>query len=154
MKTFEPFRLLRGHARREVAELRLRLASRSPLAERADILPFFRQRPHLAALCGRHSLPLLRCDRLAWECALFGEFACDLAVGDSSTKSCTFIEFEGAGPASLFVRPGRRTGIALQCRVCVRRAMQPMKGRCFPSCPRGVARNARNEIRRRPESLS
>ena len=46
------------------------------------------------------------CDLLAYEYPLFGDFRCDLAVADSVTRACTFVEFEDAGPRSLFVQHG------------------------------------------------
>jgi hypothetical protein len=45
---------------------------------------------------------------MAWEYDLFGDFSCDLAVGDSRTKSYTFVEFEDAAPNTLFVRHGKK----------------------------------------------
>jgi hypothetical protein len=105
MKSFD---VLRFRRRQGQLQLRNRLASPRPLRERADILPFFRRRPHLSALCGVYNPTLFHFDRIAWEYDLFGDFGCDLVVGDSRTKSYTFIEFEDAAPGSLFVKHGRR----------------------------------------------
>jgi hypothetical protein len=108
MKAFEPFAFDENRCRREVAELRDLLASNNDLKERDDILPFFRQRPHLAAACAFPNPSFLRCDLIAWEYDIFGDFACDLAVGDSVRKAFTFVEFEDAGPNSLFVKQGKK----------------------------------------------
>jgi hypothetical protein len=108
MKTFAEIRLRRTRCRQEVLELRDRLASRRRLRERQDILPFLRDRSHLCALCGVYNPTVFQPNRIAWEYDVFGDFACDLAVGDALTKSFTFIEFEDARPGSLFVRHGRK----------------------------------------------
>ncbi len=39
---------------------------------------------------------------------LFGDFACDLVVGHSAQNAFCFIEFEDAGPTSLFIQRGKR----------------------------------------------
>ena len=47
-------------------------------------------------------------DRLAWEFDLFGDFACDLAIGEWFTKRYCFIEFEDADTNSIFVQQARK----------------------------------------------
>jgi hypothetical protein len=93
---------------KHVSDLRKLLASRPALEERADILPFFRRRPSLAAACGFYHSSPFRGNLIAWEYELFGDFACDLVVGDSVRKAYTFVEFEDAGPNSLFVKQGKK----------------------------------------------
>ncbi len=96
--------------RKEVLELRDLLAAKPDLKEKKDILPFFRKRLQLSGACGfYYNAGVLRPDRLAWEYDLFGDFACDLVVGDWAKKNYTFVEFEDAGPKSLFVHQGKRT---------------------------------------------
>jgi Domain of unknown function (DUF4263) len=108
MKEFSQHRMDLDACRKEVRALRRLLQNFSHLDERAQILPFFRRRPHLAALCGLYNSNISRFDLLAWEYDLFGEFSCDLAVGDSVRKTYSFIEFEDAGPKSLFIRRGKK----------------------------------------------
>jgi hypothetical protein len=108
MKTFEKFRWQWEQAHQEVQQLHDWLASPGPLREQKDVLPFFRDRSHLSALCGFYHPTVFHADRLAWEYDLFGDFACDLAVGDSLSKSYTFVEFEDASASALFVRHGRK----------------------------------------------
>src|SRR6266542_1249640 len=103
MKTFTPLAFDPVRAHKEVLELRDLLAANPVLEEHRDLFPFFRSRPHLSALCGRYDLQVQHFDRVAWEYELFGDFSCDLVVGDSVTKDYCFIEFEDAGPRSLFV---------------------------------------------------
>lgn len=108
MKTFDPLAFDPERCRLEALQLRDRLMAASPLRERDDVLPFFRARPHLSAACGLFNPTVLLFDRLAWEYDLFGDFGCDFVVSDSHSRSCTFIEFESATSASVFVRHGRK----------------------------------------------
>jgi hypothetical protein len=108
MKAFTDLSFDRGECLKEAFQLRDLLAANPALDESKDILPFFRSRPHLSALCGCYHPQVKRFDRVAWEYDLFGDFSCDVAVGDSVTKACCFLEFEDAGPRSLFVQQGRR----------------------------------------------
>jgi hypothetical protein len=105
MKTFNEFHYDPNRGRTEVQELRDRLSSSRSFRERKDVLPFFRKRPHLSALCGRYNHTLVRGDRIAWEYEVFGLFS-DIVVGDSQTKSYTFVEFEDAAANSVFVKHG------------------------------------------------
>jgi len=85
------------------------LARNATLAESRQILPFFRQRPHLSALLGSYDPHLRRYDRVAFELRLFGDFIVDLVVGDVARQAFCFIEFEGAKMNSVFRTGARRT---------------------------------------------
>jgi len=74
-----------AHYRRELDELQTLLNGRVALAARAAILPFFWARRHLSAFIGAYFPCLARPDRLAIEYDLFGDFICDLILGDSAT---------------------------------------------------------------------
>lgn len=102
MKTFSPIEFDAGHARREMAEFRDLLDSKPSLKEREEILPFFRARAQLSALIGGLGPDVFLPDRVAWELQLFGEYACDLAVGDSQAGESCLVEFEDAAPGSIF----------------------------------------------------
>jgi hypothetical protein len=108
MKTFDVVHLDGVRLRRDLQDFRRLLAQKQSLKEATDILPFFRKRPQLAAFCGRYNSKLSNPDLLAHEYDLFGDFSCDLVVGDSRKKMYTFIEFEDAGPKSLFVKQGEK----------------------------------------------
>jgi hypothetical protein len=108
MKTFDLLQYDARQGRQETLELQDLLARRPVLKERKDILPFFRKRLHLAVLCGMYNSNILRVDRIAWEYDLFGDLACDLVIGDTVRQAYSFIEFEDAGPKSLFVPQGKR----------------------------------------------
>jgi hypothetical protein len=108
MKTFQtvPFDLARS--RKEFADLRTLLGNNPSLEERKQVLPFFCERSQLSLFCGILGRNLANADLVAWEYDLFGDFACDLVVGDSVKRAFCFIEFEDAGPNSIFERRGKR----------------------------------------------
>jgi hypothetical protein len=108
MKLFEPLAFDPQRCLKEVGELRQWLAHRPLLDEKKHVLPFFRKRRHLAAFVASYDVAVIRFDRIAFEYPLFGDFTCDLVVGDSVKRAYCFIEFEDAGPNSLFVKQGRK----------------------------------------------
>src|SRR5437773_2446026 len=101
MPDFVPHALDPRAALAEVAELRALLQSNAHLKE-GVFRDFFRSRPHASALIGPYTPLVRRVDLLAYEYPLFGDYRCDLAVADSVTRACTFVELEDAGPRSLF----------------------------------------------------
>jgi hypothetical protein len=105
MPDFVPHAIDPGAVRAEVAELGALLQSNAHLKE-AVFRDFFKSRPHAAALIGPYTPSVRRCNLLAYEYPLFGDFRCDLTIADSVTRACTFVEFEDAGPRSLFVQHG------------------------------------------------
>jgi Domain of unknown function (DUF4263) len=90
-------------ARVEVAELKALLLRSLDLRE-AVFRDFFRARQNASVLIGHYNPGVQRVDLLAYEYPLFGDFRCDLAIGDSVTRATTFVELEDAGPRSLFVK--------------------------------------------------
>lgn len=96
----------RGH--KQVAELRTWLSGKGELSEREDVLPFFRDRPQLALLFGLLNPKVGWPDRIGWEFDIFGDFACDLVVGEWATRTYSFIEFEDARRESIFARQGQK----------------------------------------------
>jgi hypothetical protein len=107
MPGFAPHSLDPAAARAEITELRALLTSNVSLKE-SMLRGFFSTRFHASALIGHYNPAVQRADRLAYEYPLFGDFRCDLAIGDSVSRFCTFVEFEDAGPRSLFVKRGRK----------------------------------------------
>ena len=104
--TFDPVA-----CRAELQNLRSLLAASEPLGERRSLLPFFRRSVHLSALIGSYSPQIGRSDLVAHEYVLFGDFTCDLVVGDSRRQSYCLVEFEDATPGSIFVQRGRETPV-------------------------------------------
>jgi hypothetical protein len=87
--------------------LKTLLAANPDLSEK-DFQAFFHPRTHLRAFTGLYNPNLARANRLAWEYPIFGDFRCDFAIGDSVRKAYTFVEYEDAGPTSLFVKQGEK----------------------------------------------
>jgi hypothetical protein len=104
MKTLEKIRLSVEQCREDLVEFRDLLDRKTALSEREDILPFFRTHKHLSALIGSFNPRIIRFDLLATEFSLFGDFACDLVIGDSVDRQFCFVEFEDASPQSVFTR--------------------------------------------------
>jgi hypothetical protein len=94
--------------RLELLALRALLASKAELEENRDIKPFFESHRHLCAFLGLYSRELFRCDLLAYQYQLFGDFACDLVVGDSQRRVYGFVELEEATATSIFRRQGKK----------------------------------------------
>jgi hypothetical protein len=95
----------RGH---ELAEFRSLLAAKKELEESADIKPFFEARPHLSVFLGSYAWNITRFELLAYQYQLFGDFSCDVVVGDPVRKTFGFIEWEDASAASLFRPRGKK----------------------------------------------
>jgi hypothetical protein len=108
MKKLEPVVFDYPACRRQVEEFRALLASKDELSEREDVLPFFRARPQLAVLLGMFNPRIAWADRIAWEFDVFGDFACDLAVGEWDRGAYCLVEFEDARRDSIFERQGQK----------------------------------------------
>jgi Domain of unknown function (DUF4263) len=108
MKSFDATAFDYYQTEKEVNEFEAFLNKHQSLKERKDILPFFRKRLHLSSMCGVLGPSIGEVDRLAWEYDLFGDFVCDLVVGDWERKSYCFIEFEDAEPQSIFEKVGKK----------------------------------------------
>jgi hypothetical protein len=94
--------------RRGLDALRDLLAAKAELEEAADIKPFFEAHPQVALLLGAFGWNPVRCDLLAFQYQLFGDYSCDLVVGDGVHKVYGFIEWESAADDSLFRQQGRK----------------------------------------------
>jgi hypothetical protein len=80
-----------------LSEFRALLASKSELKEAQEILPFFRARRQLATTLGSVPLGGFVPDRMAFEFELFGDYVCDLVVGDSSLIIAAVRDSSSAG---------------------------------------------------------
>jgi hypothetical protein len=107
MKVFDRLDFDLAQCRVEVGELRDWLDANPTLVEKS-IRDFFRRRRHLSAFIASYNANVNRFDRIAFEYPLFGDFTCDLVVGDSAGSAFCFVEFEDAGPQSLFARRGKK----------------------------------------------
>lgn len=79
---------------KEGQELQAFLGSRTTLKERDEILPFFKKRQHLSAFLCVNNARAVSYNRIAYEYPLFGDFTCDLVVGDWEKCAYVFVEFE------------------------------------------------------------
>jgi len=109
MKSFLPIRLDLGQCQHEVAEFGTLLQSQSELDEERDIRPFFESRQQLSGLVGTCGWQMDHCDRLAFQYPLFGDFVCDLVIGDSTRHSWCFVEWEDATANSIFRQQGKKS---------------------------------------------
>lgn len=102
MRSFAPLSLDTNVLSNNLTELEALLNSEARLKERDQILPFFKDRPHLCGALGLANNAVELPDRWASELDLFGDFACDVAAGDSEANAYTLIEFEDAQEYSIF----------------------------------------------------
>ena len=111
MTPFESFSFDRKRAERELSQFKrlLDTHSHTPLRERDQILPFFRNHRHAAALIGTFNLNGPAMDRLAFEFDIFGDHKADLVIGDSQNHEYCFVEFEDATETSVFKKTPRAT---------------------------------------------
>jgi hypothetical protein len=104
MRSLEAIEPDPARLRRELDELEQFLSTGAPLKEREHVAPFFKKRPQLAAALGFACNEVQYVDRFAIELGLFGDFACDVASGDSDANAFTLVEFESAEPYTIFAR--------------------------------------------------
>jgi hypothetical protein len=108
MKKFVPVSLDVPLCSQHVEALENLLARKDELSERDDVLPFFREHEQLAVLMGMFNSRISWVDQVAWEFDIFGDFACDLAVGEKDRGAYCFIEFEDARSNSVFQKQGAK----------------------------------------------
>lgn len=108
MKHFDEHSLRIEECRNELRAFADLLAAKDELSERDDILPFFKSNRHLASFIGTYVPAIANPDLVAVEYDLFGDFTCDLAIGDSRNKTYLLVEFEDAKAKSLFADKGTK----------------------------------------------
>jgi hypothetical protein len=104
MKEFHMFDWKPAQCQKELRRFGRLLGSATSLGEQEVILPFFRKNVHLSALLGCFHPTATRYGCVAYEYPLFGEFTCDLVVGDRVGRTFAFVEFEDASADSVFVK--------------------------------------------------
>ncbi|HEV3260056.1 MAG TPA: Shedu anti-phage system protein SduA domain-containing protein [Gemmataceae bacterium] len=108
MKKLEEIAFDYPRCRHQVEEFRSWLAGKDELSEQSEVLPFFRHRPQMAVLFGMFNPRIAWADQVAWEFDIFGDFACDLAVGEWGRGAYCFVEFEDARRDSVFQKQGAK----------------------------------------------
>ena len=116
MKHFDTFVFDEQTYERELAEFEQFLNQTTTLHEQADILPFFRNRRQLSARIGNVLYGWHPTDRIAYEYDLFGDFVCDLVIGNAQTHDYCFVEFENASIDSIFTKKKGRYESYYTCR--------------------------------------
>jgi len=99
---FERLDFSPDRCRRSLADFETLLADHPELSERGDVPGFFKAHPDLSGFIGVYNGYLGTPDLVRHEYDLFGDFVCDVVVGDSRSGAFTFIEFEDARPNSVF----------------------------------------------------
>lgn len=102
MKNFQTIEFDAQTYERELNEFEQLLQNNHTLTEQKQILPFFRARPFLSSRIALLVPELFKIDKIAYEFDLFGDFCCDMVIGDSDNQAYCFIEFEDAQPTSIF----------------------------------------------------
>lgn len=102
MKRFDAHCFSIEECRKELRAFSALLSSKAELSEREDILPFFSRNRHLACFIGTYVPDMANPDLVAVEYDLFGDFTCDLAIGDSHRRTFLLVEFEDAKSKSIF----------------------------------------------------
>ncbi len=112
-KEFVPIEVDPRRCRLDLAEFKSLLDQfrSGTLKERESILKFFAEHPNLAALVGYVDRNVGHVDRMAFEFDFFGDYAADLALGDSKKGQYCFVEFENAAPDSIFKKVGRKASL-------------------------------------------
>jgi hypothetical protein len=108
MKKLEPIAFDYPLCRKQVEDFQAWLAAYDELSERDEVLPYFRARPQLAVLFGMFNPRIAWANRIAWEFDIFGDFACDLVVGEWERGEYCFVEFEDARSDSIFEKQGKK----------------------------------------------
>ncbi len=117
MKTLKNHKFDYASYEKELSEFKLLLDSKPELSESDDILPFFRVRPNLSTQIATLIPRMVNNEKLAYEFDIFGDFAADIAVGDPSSNTFCFIEFEDAKSESVFVKNGKKYKLEFSSRL-------------------------------------
>lgn len=102
MKIFNDIKLDVSKASQELSAFISLLNTKKDLSEAGDLMPIFKQSDHLCALISTYVPQFVEPDKLAFEFDLFGDFACDIVIGDSKRGIYLLVELEDARPNSIF----------------------------------------------------
>ncbi len=102
MKTLEEIVFDPNQCQVEIAAFKKLLQSKDKLAERKDILNFFKKRKQLSAFIGALAPSISIPNRLAHEFPIAGDFTADIMLGDKDKGVFCAIEFEDGKPDSIF----------------------------------------------------
>jgi Domain of unknown function (DUF4263) len=106
MKSFEPFQIDRNLNKHQLELFEKLLTTQDDLSEDKDLRPFFNQNPHFTAAIAEIFHIDVNC--LAFEFDLWGDFRCDIAIGDSRSNTYCLVEIEDAKKDSIFKKQDKR----------------------------------------------
>lgn len=109
MKSFDAIAFDYEQCRQQLEQFRDLLNKNPELSEKHKILPLFRESRQLCCLFSVFNNAIWTVDRFAKEFNIFGDFACDVAVGDSARGEYCFVEFEDARKNSIFEKNGEKS---------------------------------------------
>ncbi len=108
MKQFSSHRFDPVQCRLELDAFKALLDNNQNLGETAQISPFFETHLNIAVFVGELAYGIIEHDLVAHQLGLGGDFACDLATGDSKRLTYCLVEFEDAMEDSVFRKVGRK----------------------------------------------
>lgn len=106
MKSFDAFQIDRHLYKHQLGLFEQLLTTHSELSEDKHIKPFITQYPHFTAAIAE--IFHIDVDCLAFEFDLWGDFRCDIAIGDSRTNTYCLVEIEDAKKDSIFKKQEKR----------------------------------------------
>lgn len=92
----------------QIDELEVLLATSQAVAERAELMPFFKENRHAAASLGLLHPEVWTPTLLDFEYSLYQKYRADLIVGDETRGTFLVVELENAGVESIFESRGRK----------------------------------------------
>jgi hypothetical protein len=95
--------------RAELAAFQALLQSKTHLAERGDIQPFFKKSKQLSAFIGTFAPNIGPATHLAFEFPFLGDFSADVVLGNHKHGFFCVIEFEDGKPDSIFRKVGKKS---------------------------------------------
>jgi len=105
---------------REINEFEQLLKSKKELSEKDDVLPFLEKHKQLSLFTFSYVPDIANPDRIAFEYDLYGDFACDLVVGDSTSHTTKIQKSSVNGRNPL--PTGKSTGTLSA--ICLRRSLR------------------------------
>jgi hypothetical protein len=107
VKQFKTVAFDRTVASKELSDFKNLLDSKQWLSETDDVQKLFKPRDQLSALVGFYNTYITFPDMVGNELVLQGDYRCDLVIGQRSTQSFCFVEFEDAEEFSIFEKSDR-----------------------------------------------
>jgi hypothetical protein len=108
-KILEPIAFNPVQCRAELTAFKQLLDGKQDLEERADILPFFKERKQLSAFIGTFASNIGPASVLAFEFPFMGDFAADIVLGNKDKGVFCVVEFEDGKADSIFKKQASKS---------------------------------------------